>query len=347
MILDRYTHRRLNILTGEWVLVSPHRAKRPWQGKIEAIYETDRKKYAEKCYLCPGNKRADGVENEKYTAEYVFTNDFSALINETPVEKMNKQSLLIAETQSGICKVIVFSPNHSLSLAEMEADEILNVVNTWQKEFMSISKNNWIKYIQIFENKGEIMGCSNPHPHGQIWATGDMPTEIMKETFYQHQYYHKNGRSLLSDYVDLELREKVRIILENEYFVALVPFWAVWPYETMIISKRHVPDITKFTPNEKKGYAEILRKLLIKYDNLFSTSFPYSAGMHQRPVNNGKHEEWHWHMHLYPPLLRNATVKKFMVGFEMLCMPQRDITPEMSAETLRSQNTKHYKCKLK
>jgi UDPglucose--hexose-1-phosphate uridylyltransferase len=341
--LREHSHTRLNILTGDWILVSPHRMKRPWQGKVEELPKDDRPTYDPTCNLCPTNKRSDGTLNPAYENTFVFTNDFSALLNDTPLGDINEENLLVAKSESGICRVICFSPDHSLTLPLMEEAAIVNVIELWQKEFEELSNNPSIKYIQIFENKGEVMGCSNPHPHGQIWASSSLPLELAKETAEQKKYFEKHGRSLLSDYLELELKHKERVVVENEHFVALVPFWAVWPYETMIVSKRHIQNILQFTENEKKSFADILKILTTKYDNLFNVSFPYSAGMHQMPVNDGAHEEWHWHMHFYPPLLRSATVKKFMVGYEMLANPQRDITVEMAASTLQSLSETHYK----
>ena len=343
--LDLNPHRRLNILTGEWVLVSPHRTKRPWQGKVEDLPQDNRPAYDPKCYLCPTNKRADGDTNPDYKESFVFKNDFSALLEETPNNSYNEDDLLVAQSERGICKVISFSPQHHLTLPELSVPEITKVVDLWQAEFKSLSEQSWIKYIQIFENKGEIMGCSNPHPHGQIWAQSELPVEIVKETERQRKYYAINKSSLLKDYLNIELKKDERIIFENDAFVVLVPFWAVWPYETMIISKRHVQHITSFNEKEKALLAEAIKVLTTKYDNLFETSFPYSAGMHQAPVDDGNHPEWHWHMHFYPPLLRSATVKKFMVGYEMLANPQRDITPEYAANRLKELSTEHYKSK--
>lgn len=344
--LDSNPHRRLNILTGEWVLVSPHRTKRPWQGKVEDLAADNRPDYDPKCYLCPGNDRADGDVNPDYKESFVFKNDFSALLEDTPAAGMNDDGLLVAQNELGICKVISFSPKHNLTLPELGVNEITAVVDLWQKEFNSLSENEWIKYIQIFENKGEIMGCSNPHPHGQIWSQSEVPMEIVKETERQKNYYAVHRQSLLSAYLKIELKKKERIVYENEHFVVLVPFWAVWPYETMIICKRQVNSIKYFSNIEKQALADAIKALTTKYDNLFKTSFPYSAGMHQAPVNDGEHPEWHWHMHFYPPLLRSATVKKFMVGYEMLANPQRDITPEFAANRLRELSTKHYKLAL-
>ncbi len=337
-----HSHTRLNILTGDWILVSPHRMKRPWQGKVESLPADKRPSYDATCYLCPGNKRSDGTVNPAYTDAYVFTNDFSALLPDTPEGGENENGLLVSNSEKGICRVICFSPDHSLTLPVMEEEAIVKVIQLWKKEFSDLAKNKHIKYIQIFENKGEIMGCSNPHPHGQIWASSSVPLELTKETTQQKNYFEQHGKSLLSAYLDVELQKKERIVVENEHFVALVPYWAVWPYETMLVSKRHVQTITQFTAEEELALAQILKQLTCKYDNLFNVSFPYSGGMHQAPVNDGAHPEWHWHMHFYPPLLRSATVKKFMVGYEMLANPQRDITPEMAAATLQQLSTVHY-----
>jgi UDPglucose--hexose-1-phosphate uridylyltransferase len=260
-----------------------------------------------------------------------------------PEGSYQEDDLLVAKSENGICKVICFSPQHNLTLPEMLLEDIEAVIELWQQEYKELASNPDIRYIQIFENKGEIMGCSNPHPHGQIWASSSIPVEIVKETVQQKKYFDQHGRSLLADYIKLELQKQVRIVLENESFVALVPFWAVWPYETLLVSKRQVQNITEFSEKEQAELALIIQQLTIKYDNLFKVSFPYSAGMHQSPVNTDPHTEWHWHMHFYPPLLRSATVKKFMVGYEMLANPQRDITPEAAAEKLKEQSLVHYK----
>ena len=317
-----HPHKRYNALTGDWVMVSPHRTKRPWQGKVEEASLTRRPEYDPGCYLCPGNKRSDGSVNPVYTEPFAFTNDFSALLSNTPDGNIGNSELIRGESVKGICRVICFSPRHDLTLPQMQTNEIVKVIDLWKEEFESLAKNDWIKYIQIFENKGEIMGCSNPHPHGQIWSQSDLPVEIEKELTQQTRYYQKHNRTLLGDYLKLELESGERIVCDNEHFTALVPFWAVWPYETMIISKRAFENITQIQDNEKSSLADILRRLTIRYDNLFETSFPYSAGMHQAPVNSGSYPQWHWHMHFYPPLLRSATVKKFMVGYEMLANPK-------------------------
>ncbi len=338
-----HSHTRFNILTGDWVLVSPHRMKRPWQGKVETLPEDNRPSYDPSCYLCPGNKRSDGSLNPQYKDAYSFVNDFSALLPDTPAGGDDINGLLISKSETGVCKVICFSPDHRLTLPLMDEAAIVQLIHLWKKEFTELSQNEQIRYIQIFENKGDVMGCSNPHPHGQIWASSSLPLELSKETTQQKNYYEQHGKSLLRAYLELELQQQERIVLENEHFVALVPYWAVWPFETMIISKRHMQTILQFTAEEEVAFAEILKQLTAKYDNLFNVSFPYSAGMHQAPVNDGEHPEWHFHMHFYPPLLRSATVKKFMVGYEMLANPQRDITAEWAAEQLRELSTVHYK----
>jgi len=341
--LKEHSHTRFNVLTGDWILVSPHRTKRPWQGKVEELPEDNRPAYDPSCYLCPGNKRADGSINPNYADSFVFTDDFASLLPDAPDGDINIDGLIKAKSARGTCRVISFSPDHSVTLPLLSVKEIKKVIDLWCEEIQNISADPSIRYIQIFENKGEIMGCSNPHPHGQIWAQNSVPLEIFKETIQQGKYFKEKGNSLLSDYVQLELKQKERLVLENEHFVALVPFWAVWPYETMIISKRQVQSLPQLTNEERLSFGDMLKKLTAKYDNLFHISFPYSAGIHQAPVNDGEHPGWHLHMHFYPPLLRSATVKKFMVGYEMLANPQRDITAESAAEKLRSLSGIHYK----
>ncbi|MGB1217705.1 MAG: UDP-glucose--hexose-1-phosphate uridylyltransferase, partial [Saprospiraceae bacterium] len=318
-------HKRYNILTGEWVLVSPHRTKRPWQGKVEQTPVDNRPSYDEKCYLCPGNIRAGGKINPNYKDTFVFTNDFAALNNEGSNADFN-EGLLQAKGEKGICRVLCFSPDHSKTIPEMSVVQLEKVVDLWVEQFKELGGNDFINYVQIFENKGAMMGCSNPHPHGQIWSQSSVPLEVEKKTKNQKSYFEKNNRGLLSDYLNQELNAKERIIVENNSFVALVPFWAIWPYETMIIPRRKMAHISEMTQAERTDYADILQKLTIRMDNVFSCSFPYSAGIHQAPTDSAAYPEWHWHHSFYPPLLRSATVKKFMVGYEMFASPQRDIT---------------------
>ncbi len=336
-------HRRLNILTNEWLQVSPHRTQRPWQGKTEENQKDERPKYDPSCYLCPGNTRANGIENPKYADTFVFDNDFGALLPDSPAGELNDSNLLISQVEKGICKVICFSPRHDLTLPEMSLPEIKLVVDLWVQQYKELGEIPWVNYVQIFENKGKIMGCSNPHPHGQIWAQQSIPEEPLKELKQQQDYYEKNGKTLLQDYLALELDKNERIVVQNDEFVVLVPFWAFWPYETLIISRRPFAGFTDMTDAEKTGLADIIKKLTIKYDNLFEVSFPYSGGFHPAPTDGKPHPEWHFHMHFYPPLLRSATVKKFSVGYEMLANSQRDITAEYAAEVLRELPEVHYK----
>ena len=332
--LKKYSHKRLNPLTGEWILVSPHRAKRPWQGQEEETMTQDRPSHDESCYLCAGNTRANGEINPNYNDVFVFVNDFSALQDDSKTFEVN-DGLLKAESEQGICKVICFDPDHSKSLAQMTVKDIQKVIYLWQNEFTLLSKIENIKYIQIFENKGAVMGCSNPHPHGQIWSNSSLPNEIIKKDQQQLKYFQENNRTLLEDYLKQELVKKERIIFENRAFVVLVPFWAIWPYETMIIPKNPQKDINKLPHKDTVFFAEAIQTITKVYDELFNCSFPYSSGIHQAPTNNKNNDHWHWHMSFYPPLLRSASVKKFMVGYEMFATPQRDITPESAAEKLK------------
>lgn len=336
-------HRRYNPLTQEWVLVSPHRAKRPWQGQTEKKADDKRASYDPECYLCPGNKRAaGGATNDKYEDTFVFTNDFSALLEDTPKGEYNN-GLLKAEAERGLARVICFSSDHSLTVPEMDVKDIRKVVDVWASEYKTLGAKDFINHVQIFENKGAVMGCSNPHPHGQIWAQSSIPVEVNKELVSQKEYFASNGKTLLEDYLEQELEAQERIVVENDTFVALVPFWAIWPFETMILPKRPVQNITQLSDAEKNDFADIYKKLTCKYDNMFEVSFPYSAGIHQAPTDGEEHPEWYMHMHFYPPLLRSASVKKFMVGYEMMANAQRDITAEQSAARLKELSLVHYK----
>lgn len=342
-------HRRFNPLTRDWVLVSPHRAERPWQGRVEPAVSAPALAYDPTCYLCPGNERAGGARNPKYQTTFAFTNDFAAL--KPPVEGASVQpitqdvsgrGLLLSESEAGICKVMCFSPRHDLTLARMTIPEITSVVDMWAEQYAEIGTLPYINYVQIFENRGEIMGCSNPHPHGQVWANQTIPNEPRKEQESQKAYLESNRACLLCDYLKLETQQGTRMVIENDHFAALVPFWAVWPFEVLLLSKQHTGDLRALDPAMRKDLADIFKRLTTRYDNLFEISFPYSMGFHQSPTDGEAHPEWHLHAHFYPPLLRSATVRKFMVGYELLAGPQRDITPEAAAATLRNLSPIHY-----
>ena len=337
MKLTEEPHRRLNPLTNEWVLVSPHRATRPWQGEVAKLQTASQPAYDPSCYLCPGNERAGGIRNPRYASTFVFENDFAALKPDVTSERLDIENaeLLVAETEPGICRVICFSPRHDLTLATMSVLDIEPVVHTWVGQFRELGGLDKINYVQIFENRGAMMGASNPHPHCQIWATASIPDAPSKELAAQSAYLQKRGRCLLCDYVGLEAKQELRIVSENDAFVALVPFWAIWPFELLICSRRHLKDMTELTHEETRCLSEILQHVTSTYDKVFGVPFPYSMGLHQAPTDGQKHSEWHFHAHFYPPLLRSATIRKFMVGFEMLGTPQRDITPEIAAERLR------------
>lgn len=341
--LQDYPHRRYNPLTGDWIVVSPHRMRRPWQGQVETLFRENRPAHDPVCYLCPGNERAGGARTPAYTGTYVFDNDFPGLLTDTPPGGPNVGGLLVAEAERGICRVVCFSPRHDLTLPELDPASLRRVVDTWTEQTKELGARPGVNYVQIFENKGAMMGCSNPHPHGQIWATEHLPNEPAKEQAAQLAYRAAHGSCLLCDYLALELAHDERIVCANDHFVALAPFWATWPFETMVISRRHVGSLPDLTDAERDALADILKRLTTRYDNLFQTPFPYSAGFHQRPTDGDPHPEWHLHAHFYPPLLRSATVRKFMVGFEMLGTPQRDLTAETAAARLRALPERHYR----
>ena len=336
-----HPHRRYNPLTGEYVLVSPHRTKRPWQGQVEKSQPDNRPTYDPTCYLCPGNERAGGAKNPEYSGTFVFPNDFASLLPDTPTAGDPIHPLLRTEDVSGTCRVMCFAPEHNLSLPEMALPAIRRVIDTWAEQHTELGQT--YKWVQVFENKGAVMGCSNPHPHGQIWALDALPNEPAKEDAQQKAYYEKEKRPLLLDYAELEQTQQERVVVENEHWLAVVPYWAIWPFEILLMPRRHVLRLPDLTDVERDALADIMKRLLTKYDNLFETSFPYSMGWHGAPYDDDNNSHWQLHAHFYPPLLRSASVKKFMVGFEMLGEAQRDLTAEQAATRLREASDIHYK----
>lgn len=350
--LRDFPHRRFNPLTGEWVLVSPHRARRPWLGQVEKKASEKLPAYDPNCYLCPGNERAGGLRNPKYAGTFTFDNDFPALLTPSNIlrasdginDNVQKNTPIFhAEAEAGICRVVCFSPRHDLTLPELDQAQVEAVLRSWIEQTIDLGSKEFIQYVQVFENKGAMMGCSNPHPHSQIWATSYIPNEPAKEINALKAYFSEHGICLLCDYLSAETFIGERVVCENPFFTALVPYWAIWPFEMLVISKKHVGSLVELSNEEIAGLADILRVVTARYDNLFEISFPYSMGFHQTPSDGKLYDEGHLHLHFYPPLLRSATVRKFMVGFEMLAMPQRDLTPETAAERLRSLSEKHYK----
>lgn len=340
--LNDIPHRRFNPLRREWTLVSPHRARRPWLGQVEELQPESRPAYDPSCYLCPGNPRAGGARNPSYTSTFVFDNDFAALLPAAPHDPWPASDLFSAEAEPGTCRVVCFSPRHDLSLPEMSQQEVEEVVHTWTGQVSDLGSCPSIGYVQVFENKGAMMGASNPHPHSQIWASAHLPTEVAKEHDSQRAYRAAHGSCLLCDYLSGERARGERIITANDEFTAVVPFWAVWPFELMVVANRHVPGLMALDDGAQAALADILRRVTARYDNLFDVSFPYSMGFHQAPAREASEPAWHLHVHFYPPLLRSATIRKFMVGYEMLGMPQRDLTPEQAAARLRSLSEIHY-----
>jgi UDPglucose--hexose-1-phosphate uridylyltransferase len=335
MNLQEHSHRRLNLLTGEWVLVSPHRTQRPWQGQVEPLPPDNLPAHDEHCYLCPGNARANGHRNASYSGPYAFDNDFPALSAQSPAGAGHHE-LFVSESETGVCRVVCFSERHDLSLAGMTHGEACVALRFLGDQWRELDRRDDIGYVQIFENRGLAMGCSNPHPHAQIWATRSLPNEAGKELASQARYHRQHGRPLLLDYLKAEIADGARIVCENEHAVALVPFWAVWPYEVMLLPRRAITGLDDITDPELAALAEVLQRSLRACNRLFQTDVPYSMGFHARPSDGQAHPEWQLHAHVYPPLLRSAQVRKHLVGFEMLATPQRDLTPEVAAANLRA-----------
>jgi UDPglucose--hexose-1-phosphate uridylyltransferase len=336
-------HRRYNPLLHEWVLCSPHRLQRPWQGQVEDEPEEARPRYDPSCYLCPGNVRANGQRNPAYATTFAFDNDYPALLPSSEAPAGGDDGLLVAEPARGRCRVLCFSPHHDRTLAEMDASEIRPVVDAWAAEFEALGRDPAIAYVQVFENKGAMMGCSNPHPHCQVWATGHVPLIPARKGVAQEAYFARHGRDLVGDYLEKELSSGERVVFRNEHWVALVPFWAVWPFEAMLVPVRRVGDLPSLAGPERDALADAVRRLTARYDNLFRTSFPYSMGFHSRPTDGREHPYWRLHAVYFPPLLRSATVRKFLVGYELTAEPQRDLTAEDAAARLRALPETHYR----
>jgi UDPglucose--hexose-1-phosphate uridylyltransferase len=334
--LQEDIHRRYNPLTGEWVLVSPRRTSRPWQGQIESPALAPAAEYDPQCYLCPGNPRAGGAVNPAYSSTFVFDNDFPALLPDVPQVEITGSGLLRAQSEAGRCRVICYSPLHNLSLGRMPVPVIRQIIETWTAEYQTLGAHPDINAVTIFENRGAMMGASNPHPHGQIWANHTIPNELLKESTGQLRHFNERKSCLLCDYVALESQNRERLVCDNEHFIVVVPFWATWPFETIVLPRAHAAALDQVDTSSRDALAKILKELSGRYDALFNTTFPYTMGLHQRPTDGRDHREWHLHMHFYPPLLRSANVRKFMVGYEMLAGPQRDITPEAAANLLRT-----------
>jgi UDPglucose--hexose-1-phosphate uridylyltransferase len=332
---SEHGHRRFNPFIRAWVLVSPGRTERPWQGQVEALQAESAVAYDPNCYMCPGNVRAGGAKNPHYQSHFVFDNDFPALRPNTPKDRF-VSGLLVAEGESGVCRVVCFSPRHDLTLSRMDVPAIRGIVDLWAEEHAQLAAVEGIGHVQIFENRGAMMGSSNPHPHCQIWATSSIPNEPARELDSFHAYHRDRKACLVCDYLGQEQTSRARLVNENEFFAVVVPFWATWPFETLVLSKRHLGSFIDLSSEERDSLADLMKRTTTRYDHLFSAPFPYSMGFHESPTDELAHPEWHFHAHYYPPLLRSATVRKFMVGFEMLATPQRDLTPEQAAERLRA-----------
>ena len=340
--LNRAPHRRFNPLLREWILVSPHRTQRPWLGKVEKLQKPPVVTFDPTCYLCPGNKRAGGAQTPPYAETYVFYNDYPAMLPEVRPLQFDATGLLVGKAEQGICRVMCFSPRHDLTVPRMSLPELREVVNAWVEQYSALGQIPWISHVQIFENRGEMMGASNPHPHCQIWANESLPNIPTRELASFREYRAEKHSCLLCDYLKLELELNERVVCQNDAFAVVVPFWAVWPFESLVLSKRHLASIDQLSDAERDHLGDIMRRITIRYDNLFETAFPYSMGFHQKPTDGAAYEEWHLHAHYFPPLLRSATIQKFMVGYELLGSPQRDVTPERAAVHLVEAGETHY-----
>ncbi|WP_411289831.1 UDP-glucose--hexose-1-phosphate uridylyltransferase [Sphingorhabdus sp.] len=342
MAFSEQPHRRFNPLKNEWVLVSPHRAKRPWQGQQDTPDSAVRPMHDADCYLCAGNERAGGLHNSDYKNVFIFDNDFAALMPSEGCEVDNGKPLFRAAPANGTCRVICFSPDHGKTLPEMAVADIRAVVDNWAAQEAELSANH--AYVQIFENKGAMMGCSSPHPHGQIWATDYVPAEPAREDETQATWFTQQQSAMLLTYAAQEVEDGARTVAYNDSWIAVVPYWASWPYEILLLPRFTIQRMSMLEPDQRDRLAEIMKAVTTAYDNLFQTSFPYSMGWHGAP---GTVDAPHWqlHAHFYPPLLRSASVRKFMVGYEMLAEAQRDLTPETAAENLRNLSKIHYRSK--
>ena len=340
--LNRVPHRRFNPLLREWVLVSPHRTQRPWLGRVETLQTPPAVTFDPNCYLCPGNRRAGGAQTPRYSQTYVFDNDYPAMLPDIAPLHFDTAGLLVGLGEQGICRAMCFSPRHDLTVPRMSPQELRGVVNGWVEQYSALGQIPWIRHVQIFENRGEMMGASNPHPHCQIWANESLPNIPTRELASFREYRAEKHSCLLCDYLKLELELNERVVCQNDAFAVVVPFWAVWPFESLVLSKRHLASIDQLSGAERDLVGDILRRITVRYDNLFETAFPYSMGFHQKPTDGAAYEEWHLHAHYFPPLLRSATIQKFMVGYELLGSPQRDVTPERAAAHLVEAGETHY-----